>query len=520
MQLAVLVDAWQRVAGAGGRLEKVGLLAAVLRAAPPEEAGLATAYLCGTTRQDRLGVGWAMLQAAAPGTVAAAASLSLTEVDATLRAIAGCSGAGSAERGRQLLGGLLARATAEEQRFLGGLIMGELRQGALEGVVTDAVARAAGIPLARIRRAVMLAGDLPAVATAALDEGEAGLAGFSVQLFRPVLPMLADTADDEAAALAELGEAALEYKLDGARVQVHKSGDEVRVFSRRLNDVTVAVPELVEAVRVLPARELILDGETVALRADGTPHPFQITMRRYGRRLDVPRLRAELPLSSMFFDVLYRDGGSLLDERFDRRMAALSDAVPSSLIVSRLVTGSPDAAREFMRASLAAGHEGIMAKALDAPYEAGRRGARWLKVKPAVTLDLVVLAAEWGHGRRRGWLSNLHLGARDPVTGGFVMLGKTFKGLTDRMLAWQTEALLALEIGRDAYTVHVRPELVVEVAFNDVQASPQYPGGVALRFARVKRYRTDKTAADADTIASIRAIRDPAHRTVGAPPTT
>jgi DNA ligase-1 len=506
MQLATLVDTWQRVAGSGGRLEKVGLLATLLRAVPPDEAALATAYLCGATRQDRLGVGWAMLQAAAPGSTAEAASLSLTEVDSSLRAIAGSSGSGSTERRRRLLGGLLARATSDEQRFLGGLIMGELRQGALEGVVTDAVARAAEIPPGRVRRAVMLAGDLPAVAAAALAEGEAGLARFSVQLFRPVLPMLAGTADDEVTALAELGAAALEYKLDGARVQVHKSGDEVRVFSRRLNDVTVAVPELVESVRGLPARELILDGETVALRPDGTPHPFQVTMRRYGRRLDVERLRAELPLSSLFFDVLFRDGSSLLDEPFDRRITALGDAVSPALVVPRLVTSSVEAARDFMRASLAAGHEGIVAKALDAPYEAGRRGARWLKVKPAATLDLVVLAAEWGHGRRHGWLSNLHLGARDPEAGGFVMLGKTFKGLTDRMLAWQTEALLALEIGRDAYTVHVRPELVVEVAFNDVQASPQYPGGVALRFARVKRYRPDKTAADADTIASVRAI--------------
>jgi DNA ligase-1 len=427
-------------------------------------------------------------------------------VDAALGAIASSAGAGSADRKRRLLGELLARATAGEQRFLGGLIMGELRQGALEGLVTDAVARAASLPTDRVRRAVMLAGDLPAVAAAALSQGEAGLARFSVQLFRPVLPMLSDTAVDEDAALAALGQAALEYKLDGARVQVHKSGEEVRVFSRRLNDVTVAVPELVEAVRVLPARELILDGETVALRPDGRPHPFQVTMRRFGRRLDVDRLRAELPLSSLFFDVLFLDGSPLLDEPLVRRVSVLAGVLSSDLIIPRCVTASPDAAREFMRRALALGHEGIMAKSLAAPYEAGRRGSHWLKLKPAVTLDLVVLAAEWGHGRRRGWLSNLHLGARDPEAGGFIMLGKTFKGLTDTMLAWQTERLLALEIGRDAYTVHVRPELVVEVAFNDVQASPHYPGGLALRFARVKRHRTDKSAADADTIAAVRAI--------------
>jgi DNA ligase-1 len=506
MKLASLVETSARVAGAGSRLEKVGHLAALLRAAPPHDVELATAYLCGTTRQEKLGVGWAVLESARPGTSAAAATLELGEVDAVLAAVAAASGAGSAERKRRLLGELLARATSEEQRFLAGLLMGELRQGALEGIVTDAVAKAAGLPPARVRRAAMLAGDLPAVAAAALEGGEAALTAFAVQLFRPVLPMLADSAEDERAALATLGEAALEFKLDGARVQVHKSGDEVRVYSRRLNDVTVAVPELVEAVRTFPAGELVLDGETVALRADGKPHPFQVTMRRYGRRLDVDRLRAELPLSPFFFDLLYLDGSPLLDRPLGERLAALTEAVPTALTVPRLVTASVEDAREFMRTALARGHEGLMAKALEAPYEAGRRGARWLKVKSAETLDLVVLAAEWGHGRRRGWLSNLHLGARDPGSGGFVMLGKTFKGLTDAMLAWQTERLLALEIGRNSYTVHVRPELVVEVAFNDVQASPQYPGGVALRFARVKRYREDKTAAEADTIDAVRTI--------------
>ncbi len=506
MKLAALVDTSRRVAEAGGRLEKIGLLASLLRAAPADEAELATAYLCGSPRQDKLGVGWAALRSVMPDAAAGSATLELAEVDAVLRAVASASGAGSAERKRRLLGELLARATLPEQRFLAGLLMGELRQGALEGLVTDAVARAAEIPAADVRRAVMLAGDLPAVAAVALAAGKAGLSRFSVQLFRPVLPMLADAAEDEAAALAALGEAALEFKLDGARVQVHKGGDDVRVFSRRLNDVTVAVPELVEAVRALPVRELILDGETVALRSDGKPHPFQVTMRRFGRRLDVDRLRRELPLDSFFFDVLYRDGSPLLDEPLERRMLALGDALPAPLVVPRLVTGSTDAAREFMRDALARGHEGIMAKALEAPYEAGRRGSRWLKLKPAQTLDLVILAAEWGHGRRSGRLSNLHLGARDPATGGYVMLGKTFKGLTDQMLAWQTEKLLALEIGRDASTVHVRPEVVVEVAFNDVQASPQYPGGVALRFARVKRFRPDKGAADADTIAAVREI--------------
>ena len=506
MKLAAVVETSRRVAGSSGRLEKVGRLAELLRAAPPGDAELAVAYLCGSTRQDRLGVGWATIEAARPPAGAAGATLEVAEVNAALGAIAASTGAGSAERKRQILGELLARATVEEQRFLGGLIMGELRQGALEGVVTDAVALAAGIPAERVRRAAMLAGDLPSVAAAVLANGETGLSGFSIRLFQPVLPMLAGTAEDEDSGLGGLGTASIELKLDGARVQVHKAGDDVRVYSRRLNDVTAAVPELVEAVRALPARELILDGETVALRPDGRPHPFQTTMRRYGRRLDVERLRHDLPLGSYFFDVLWRDGGSLLDEPLERRLAALDDTLPAALRVPRVVSASPATARDFLREALSLGHEGVMLKALDAPYEAGRRGSRWLKLKPAITLDLVVLAAEWGHGRRRGWLSNLHLGARDPDTGGFVMLGKTFKGLTDRMLAWQTERLLALEIARDASTVHVRPELVVEVAFNDVQASPHYPGGVALRFARVRRYRDDKSAAQADTIAAVRTI--------------
>jgi DNA ligase-1 len=285
----------------------------------------------------------------------------------------------------------------------------------------------------------------------------------------------------------------------------------VKVYSRSLKDVTAAVPELVEWARTLPARELILDGEAIALRADGTPLPFQTTMRRFGRRLDVDRLRRELPLTPFFFDLLYLDGQPLLDEPEERRVAALSEVTSGGQLVPRVVTASADAAQAFLDQSLARRHEGIMAKALDAPYEAGGRGQRWLKVKPTHTLDLVVLAAEWGHGRRRGWLSNLHLGARDPASGGFVMLGKTFKGMTDEMLAWQTKRLLELEIGRDAYTVHVRPELVVEVAFNDVQASPHYVGGLALRFARVKRYRTDKTAAQADTVATVRQILQRSH---------
>ena len=484
------------------------MLAELLSKAPPDEVALATAYLCGAVPQDKLGVGWAGLSAAgaAPERVPTRSDVSLTDVDRALSRVAAASGKGSAAAKQQALSELLSAIGEDERRFLFGLIMGELRQGALEGLVVEAVARAAGVPPADIRRATMLAGDLPRVAVAALSEGSAGLARFAVQLFRPVQPMLAGSAESEADALAELGEAAVEWKLDGARVQIHKSGDEVRVYSRRLNDVTPAVPEIVEALRGLPARELILEGEAIALRSDGAPHPFQTTMTRFGRRLEVERVRETVPLTLFVFDLLYRDGVSLMDEPLARRWAALADVAPAGLLVPRLVTASADEARDFLAQALARGHEGVMVKALDSPYEAGRRGRRWLKVKSVRTLDLVVLAAEWGHGRRRGWLSNLHLGARDSERGGYVMLGKTFKGMTDEMLAWQTTRLQELETSRDGHTVYVRPELVVEVAFNDLQASPQYPGGLALRFARVKGYRPDKTAADADALATLQEI--------------
>ena len=506
MRLSELVDTSGRVARASGRLEKVALLAALLRRSEPDEIEITVAFLCGNLRQAKLGVGFAGVGAAAPEGAAESPTLELSEVDATFERVAGVGGKGSVDQKLRLLRALLARATRDEQRFVVSLVVGELRQGALEGLVVEAVAQAAGVPGERVRRAVMAAGDLPSVAKVALLEGSGGLSRFSIRLFRPVLPMLADSADGARDALARLGEAALEFKLDGARVQVHKSGDEVRVYSRRLNEVTAAVPELVEITRALPARELILDGEAIALGPEGRPRPFQTTMRRFGRKLDVARLRQELPLVPFFFDILYLDGDTLLDEPQQRRFGALTEVLPGGIVIARTVTRSGEAAQGFLETALARGHEGIMAKALDAPYEAGNRGQRWLKVKPAQTLDLVVLAAEWGHGRRRGWLSNLHLGARDAEGGGFVMLGKTFKGMTDEMLAWQTTRLLQLEISRDAYTVYVRPELVVEVAFNDVQGSPQYPGGVALRFARVKRYRTDKTADQADTIATVRAI--------------
>jgi DNA ligase-1 len=343
------------------------------------------------------------------------------------------------------------------------------------------------------------------VALAAIEEGEPGLSRFMVQMFRPVQPMLADSADRVDEALERIGTAALEYKLDGARIQVHKAGDEVRVYTRNLREVTAAVPEVVEAARGLPARELILDGEVIALRADAIPHPFQVTMRRFGRKLDVGSLRVELPLTPVLFDCLYLDGEALIDRPQSDRFGILTGLAPR-LVVPHVLGPTAERAAEFLDAALREGHEGIVAKALDAPYAAGSRGRSWIKVKQARTLDLVVLAAEWGHGRRRGWLSNLHLGARDPGRGGFVMLGKTFKGMTDAVLEWQTGQLLAREIARDAYTVHVRPELVVEIAFNDLQESPRYPGGLALRFARVKRYRSDKTAADADTISDVQDI--------------
>ncbi len=499
-----LVQTSRRVAATRGRLAKIELLADLLKRASPEEIAIAIAFLSGSLRQGRIGIGYAALQAAKPDHAADAPSLELDTLDAALERLASATGKGSAREKERILGDLFTRGTAEEQEFLMRLLMGELRQGALEGLMTEAVARAAGLDGEAVRRATMLAADLGRVARAALTQGAAGLTSFRVELFHPIQPMLAQAADDVADALTRLGgEAAFEHKLDGARIQVHKSGDEVRVFSRQLNDVTPAVPEVVEAVRRLPLNDAILDGEAIALRPDGMPLPFQVTMRRFGRKLDVARLRAELPLAPFFFDLLHADGASLLDEPYSRRFAALAAAVPAGQRVPRLVTSDAGDAAAFFDRAIAAGQEGLMAKALGAHYDAGARGAAWLKVKPAHTLDLVVLAAEWGHGRRRGRLSNLHLGARDADAGGFVMLGKTFKGMTDEMLEWQTAKLLELETRRDAHVVFVRPALVVEVAFNGIQASPTYSGGLALRFARVVRYRPDKSPDQSDTIETV-----------------
>jgi DNA ligase 1 len=507
MLLREIAEASSAVAATSSRNGKVAVLAALLERAPAPLAATAVSWLMGETRQGRIGVGPAAVREAAMAAAVADATLDVSAVEAVFDRIAGLHGPGSAAARHTGLRELFAAATGAEQDFLSRLLRGELRQGALEGVMADAVARAARLPVADVRRAAQLAGDLPAVAGAALHGGAAALAEFGVRLFRPLQPMLAQPASDIDDALARLQRAAFDYKLDGARVQVHKSGDEVRVYTRRLNEVTASVPELVQRVSALPTRELVLDGEAIALREDGRPAPFQVTMSRFGSRVAVERLRGEVPLSELYFDCLFVDGESLLDATAEQRFAALRDVLPPSAIVPRLVTADASAAAAFLAQARAAGHEGIVAKSLAAPYDAGRRGGAWLKVKQADTLDLVVLAAEWGSGRRSGWLSNLHLGARDPDAGGFVMLGKTFKGLTDALLAWQTRALLDREIGREGHIVHVRPELVVEIAFEGVQTSPRYPGGVALRFARVKRYRQDKSAADADTIDRVRSFQ-------------
>jgi len=503
--LAELVSVSERVGSSSGRKVKIGALATFLRGLAPQEIALGVAYLAGETRQGRGGIGYALIRAArAPA--AAAPTLELLDVDAALDDIVQTSGRGSVAARTQKLGALFARATAEEQEFLVRLLLGELRQGALEGLMAEAVAAAAALPPADVRRASSVAGGVAAVAHAALTQGAAGLASFSMTLFHPVAPMLAQPADDMASALAALPLAAVEWKLDGARVQVHKHAGEVRIYTRTGNDVTAAAPEIVDAVAALPASTLILDGEAIALHADGSPYPFQDTMRRFGRMLEVEALRATLPLSVFFFDCLRLEARDLVGERAGTRFDALAAALPAPLLTPRLIAADATAAQAFYDDAVARGHEGVMVKALDAAYEPGTRSAAWLKVKRTHTLDLVVLAAEWGHGRRHGWLSNLHLGARDPSSGEYVMLGKTFKGLTDALLEWQTAELMARAVSRDEWAVYVRPELVVEIAFNDLQASPRYPGGLALRFARVKGYRPDKKAAEADTMDAVRAI--------------
>jgi DNA ligase 1 len=502
MLLEPLVITSQQVAATQSRRAKIRLLAACLGQLSPAEIPIGVAFLSGEPRQGRIGIGHAALRElkAPPAPVSA---LTLDQVDAALTRIAAIKGAGAGAERLAQLGALFAHGTAIEQDFLHRLLLGELRQGALEGIMLDAIAQAFSVAEPLLRRALMLAGDLGLVARIARERGDAGLGEFRLQLFRPLQPMLAQTAADGAEALAKLQRALLEWKLDGARVQLHREGGDVRVFTRQLNDVTAAVPELVDAALRLPARAFVLDGEAIALLPSGKPQPFQVTMRRFGRRLDVDALRESLPLSSFFFDVLHVEGEDMLDRTGAERARVLAELVPAEHAIERMIAEHAEEADAFLRRALAAGHEGIVAKSLQAGYDAGRRGGSWLKIKRAHTLDLVVLAAEWGSGRRKGLLSNLHLGARGPA-GEFVMLGKTFKGMTDEMLKWQTQHLLGLEVARDTFTVYVRPELVVEVAFDGVQRSQQYPGGVALRFARVKRYRQDKLASETDTIESVR----------------
>ena len=523
--LARVAAASDAVAATGGRKAKIELLAQCLREASDVELPVVVSWLSGATRQRRTGLGWASLRDRPPA--AEAATLTVAEVDAALERAADAAGAGSQVARRDVLAGLLVAATDAEQRFLSGLITGELRQGAQAGLLLEAVATAAAVPAAAVRRAVTLSGDLPSVAVALRDGGEEALARFGLQVGRPLAPMLAGTAPDLATALARTGGAAVEWKLDGVRIQVHRDGADVAVFTRTLDEITDRVPEVVAAARGLPVTSVVLDGEAIALRPDGRPEPFQVTSSRVARR--DAAAPAAVPLTTMFFDALHLDGADLLDATGGERRLALETTVPGELIVPRHLVdpavdpavdpeADPDAdaaATAFAADALARGHEGVVVKSLAAPYAMGRRGAGWIKVKPRLTLDLVVLAVERGHGRRTGYLSNLHLGARDPdgefgPPGGFVMLGKTFKGLTDVMLAWQTEHLSALASSTTTSTgswqVDVRPELVVEIAFDGVQTSPRYPAGMALRFARVLAHRPDKPASQADTVATVRRL--------------
>ncbi|MCX2712513.1 ATP-dependent DNA ligase [Mycolicibacterium sp. J2] len=508
MLLSAVAEASVDVAASSSRLAKTARVADLLVHADPAVVGLLVSWLAGELPQRQIGVGWAALRSLPPP--ADTATLTVPDVDRTFSRVKSTTGKGSQAQRAQLLGDLFTAATAGEQTFLRRLLSGELRQGALAGVMSDAVAKAAGVPAAQVRRAAMLAGELPAVAVAALSDGAAGLARFALTVGRPVGPMLAQTATDIGDALEKLrGDVVFEAKLDGARVQIHRDGGNVSVYTRSLDDVTARLPEVVDAALALPVTDFIADAEAIALRPDGRPHRFQVTASRFGNKSGA----REHPLSVFFFDVLHHDGTDLLDLPTIDRLAVLDAVVPAGQRVDRLITADPDAAGRFLQSVLAAGHEGVMAKSSGAPYEAGRRGSGWLKVKPVHTLDLVVLAVEWGSGRRTGKLSNIHLGARDPATGGFVMLGKTFKGMTDATLDWQTRRFTELAVGgTDGYVVTVRPEQVVEIAFDGVQGSTRYPGGMALRFARVIRYREDKRADEADTIDTVRAHYERADR--------
>lgn len=504
MLLAELVKTSDAVAATRSRTAKVEALADLLCRLESAEIATAVGMLIARPRQGRVGVGWRGMSAA-KAAPAAEAGLTIADFDAALDRLLGSAGAGSAAERAATLRSLMSAATTREQAFIAGVLLGELRTGALEGVLTDAVARAGGRPVEAVRRAAMLSGDLGGTALLALTGTEAELSAVGLVVGRPVQPMLAATASTVSAALEATGEASVEYKLDGARIQVHRSGDDVRIYTRTLSEVTHRLPEVADLVRSLPVRDVILDGETLALGEDGAPRPFQETMSRFG----ADEARTTL-LHPWFFDVLHLDGRDLLDEPLAERLRVLEDIAPGHRIPGR-ITADPLVAENVSRQALAAGHEGVVVKAVGSPYAAGRRGSNWIKVKPVLTYDLVVLACEWGSGRRQGMLSNLHLGALDPTgefgePGGYVMVGKTFKGLTDELLRWQTRRFQELEVRRTANTVWVRPVTVVEIAIDGVQQSTRYPGGVALRFARVKRYRDDKKPADADTIQTLRGL--------------
>ncbi|MFF2272261.1 ATP-dependent DNA ligase [Agromyces sp. NPDC058136] len=506
MLIDELVTTSAAVAATRSRLAKIEALAELLRRLEPDEIVPAVGFLVGRPRQGRVGVGWRGVAAASEASAPATnPSITVGELDAALDRIAAASGTSSSGERADELRELLARATEGEQRLIAGVLLGEVRTGALEGVLADAIARAADRPADVVRRAAMLSGDLGSTARLALTGTADELAAVGLVVGRPVQPMLAATAGSAAAAIEQTGEASVEFKLDGARIQVHRSGDEVRVFTRNLADITHRVPEVVDVVRALPVDRVILDGETLSLGEDGTPRPFQETMSRFGAEH-----AREAVLHPWFFDVLHVDGRDLIDEPLAARLAELERIAPAHRIPGS-VTASPETAERVSREALAAGHEGVVVKAIGSPYAAGRRGASWVKVKPVLTYDLVVLACEWGSGRRTGLLSNLHLGARDPdgefgEPGGFVMVGKTFKGLTDELLRWQTARFPEIEVRRTANTVFVEPVTVVEIAIDGVQRSSRYPGGIALRFARVKHYRDDKGAAEADTIQTLRAL--------------
>jgi DNA ligase-1 len=495
--LADVVAASRGVAETSARSRKIAILAELLSLLEPDEVAIATGLLSGVPRQGRVGIGYSTMYGL-DVPPAGEPSLTVADLDAAISEVQAATGPGSATRRRELLQALFARATADEADFVKRLFTGELRQGALAGLMVDAVAKAAGVPTQLTRRAFMLSGDLTRTAELALAEGEGALSAFGLELFRPVLPMLASTAETVTGALSGFERASVEWKLDGIRIQIHRRGDEVRIYTRNLNEITHALPGIVDAVRRLPVQQTVLDGEALWLSDDG-PAAFQDTVARIDGEAQPEGI------TTFLFDVLHVDGDDLLDTPLHERHARL-EAIAPALTIPGTVTSDAQEAERILDDALRAGHEGVVVKDAASLYAAGRRGKAWLKVKPVQTYDLVVLGAEWGHGRRQGRLSNLHLGARDPDTGAFVMVGKTFKGMTDELLRWQTEQLLQREVERRGIAVLVRPELVVEIALDGVQASTRYPGGVTLRFARVKRYRPDKRPEEADTIDSLRAL--------------